>query len=167
MTTTIHTPRDLFFDQLREIHSMEVQLCQSMPDLVALCTNESLRELLENHIRQIGIQIAEIAAIFERHGQSPGGDTCKVIAGLIERGTTHLEAVEVPHTRDLIVIAHCLRIEHYEMAAYEITTRLAGGLGMMREPAILGELHAEEKAMAFLLLKWDSPAATKVISPIQ
>ncbi|MCH8539770.1 MAG: DUF892 family protein [Opitutales bacterium] len=153
MQTTITTPRDLFFDQLRNLYRMEAQLVQSMPCLIALCTNDLLREILENHAHENGIQIAEILKIFERHNQLPGEDSCKDIAGLIEAGRSRLQAVEVPHTRDLMVIAHCLRIEHFEMAAYETTSRLAGRLEMMYEPGILADLHAEEKDMAFALLK--------------
>jgi|GEM_PF-1144501 len=151
----VHTPRDLFFDQLRDIYSMEVQISQSMPHLVALCANESLRQLIERHAHQNCFQIAQISEIFERHGESPGDDTCKAIAGLIEGGTCNLRKVKDPHTRDLMMIAHCLRIEHYEMAAYDITTMLAGRLGMINEPELLSQLLEEEKDMAAALLQWE------------
>ncbi len=152
MKTTVHTPRDLFLDQLRDIYSMEGQICESMPRLAAMCTDRALREMIESHAEQNRDQLTEIVAIFERWGQSPGDDSCKAIAGLIQGGTTHLEAVEDPNTRDLMMIAHCLRIEHYEMAAYVITGRLAGRLGMMRESEILSGLLAEETEMACALL---------------
>jgi ferritin-like metal-binding protein YciE len=51
-----------------------------------------------------------------------------------------------------MMIAHCLRIEFYEMAAYEFTTLLAGRLGLMGEPGLLSELLAEEKDMANALM---------------
>lgn len=131
---------------------MEIQLCESMPHLVSLCTNEELRELIIGHAHQNCNQIAEIAGIFERHGESHGDDKCKAMAGLIEGGTAHLEGVPTPHTRDLMMIAHCLRVEYYEMAAYEFTTLLSGRLGLKREPEILSELLAEEKDMAAALM---------------
>lgn len=152
MNTPTNTPLQLFFDQLRDLHSMEVQLGESMSDLVSLCDNESLRGLLASHAYQNGNHIAEITAIFERHGESPGGDKCKAIEGLIEGGCTHLKAVPSPHTRDLMMIAHCLRIESYEMAAYEFTALLSRRLELMREAEILGGLLAEEKDMASALL---------------
>lgn len=130
---------------------MEVQLCKSMPHLVSLCTNEELRDLIVGHAQLDCHQIEEIAMIFERRGESPGDDKCKAMAGLIEGGTDHLESVRSPHTRDLMMIAHCLRVEYYEMAACEITTLLSGRLGLMREPGILSELLAEEKHMAAAL----------------
>jgi len=152
MNQSANTPFELLFDQLRDIHSMEVQLGESMPHLVSLCTNEELRDLLVSHSQQNSDQIAEIVTIFERHGQSPGNDKSKAMAGLIEGGTAHLESVQSPHTRDLMMIAHCLRIEYYEMAAYEFTTLLSRRLGLMREPEILSQLLAEEEEMAASLM---------------
>lgn len=152
MKTNVATTLDFFFDQLRDIYSMEVQLCESLPHLVALTTHEPLRALLEGHAHQNCNQIAEIAAIFERHGKSPGNDKCMAMEGLISGGTIHLEGVENPYLRDLMMIAHCHRIEHYEMAAYEITTLLSGRLGLSREPGILSELLADEKDMAAALM---------------
>lgn len=157
MNSTANTPFELLFDQLRDLYSMEVQLCDTMSHLVSLCTHPELRDLIVSHAHQNCHQIAEIAAIFERHGEPPGKDKCKAMAGLIEGGSAHLEGVRSPHTRDLIMIAHCLRIECYEMAAYEFTTLLSGRLGLMREPETLSELLAEEKNMAsaLMLLKPD------------
>lgn len=151
MNTIANTPLELLFDQLRDLHSMEIQLCESMPLLVSLCTNEELRDLIVNHAHQNGSQIAEIIAIFERYGEPFSDDRCMAMAGLIEGGTAHLESVASPHSRDLMMIAHCLRIEYYEIAAYEFTTLLSGRLGLMREPAILSELLKEEKDMATAL----------------
>lgn len=153
MNTTIDTPYELLFDQLRDLYSVEVQLRESMPHLVSLCTNEELGNLLVGHACQNCNQIAEIAAIFERHRESPGDDRCKAMAGLIEGGTAHLEGVRSPHNRDLMMIAHCLRIEYYETAAYEFSCRLSRRLGLMREPEVLNNLLAEEKDMLASLMR--------------
>lgn len=152
MNTTANTPSELCFYQLRDLHSMEMQLSESLPHLVSLCTNGELRYLLLSHAHQNWKQIAEITAIFERHGESPGDDKCKAIEGLIEGGTAHLEEVQSPQTRDLMMIAHCLRIEYYEMAAYEFTSLLCRRLGMLPETESLSNLLAEEKHMASALM---------------
>jgi ferritin-like metal-binding protein YciE len=156
MGSTANTPFELLFDQLRDIHSMEIQISESMPRLVSMCTNDRLRALLASHADQNHKQIAAIAAIFGRHGKSPGHDTCKAMAGFIESGTAHLGKVESPETRDLMMIAHCLRIERFEMAAYEFAAFLSQRLGLMREPAVLSDLLAEENGMAFGLMALES-----------
>jgi ferritin-like metal-binding protein YciE len=156
MKTEIDTPLELLFDRLREIHSMEIQLCEAMPRLVSLCTNDELHDLIVSHAHQNGNQIAEIDAIFDRHGESPEDDGYTATKDLIEGGCARLREVRSPHTRDLMMIAHCLRIEYLEMAAYEFTAILSGRLGLMREPAILSELLAEEKDMATALRVLDA-----------
>jgi len=150
MNTTTLT--ELFFDQLRDIHSAAAQLVKSMPLHVSLCTHDALRNLLASHTHQYHNQMAEISAIFEWHGVVIGNDACKAMAGLLDGGTSHLQEVESAQTRDMMMIAHCLRIQAYEMAAYDFTTLLAGRLGMLREPSILSELLAEEKEMAANLM---------------
>ena len=152
MKATANTPFDLFFDQLRDLYSVEVQLQESMPHLLSLCTNKDLGDLLVSHANQNRTHIAEIAAIFERHGKSHGNDESKAMAGLIEGGTAHLEGVQSLPTRDLMMIAHCIRVEYYEIAAYEFTTLLAGRLGLIREPETLSKLLAEEQDMADALM---------------
>jgi ferritin-like metal-binding protein YciE len=153
--TTVNTPLDLFFDQMRDIYSMEVQICESMPHLATLCGDKDLQDLISRHARHTCSQIESIAAIFARHGESPGEDKSKAIEGLIEGGTAHLEGVDSPQTRDLMMVAHCLRIEYYEIASYEISALLSGQLGLMREPTILSELMAEEKHMVAALMDFE------------
>jgi ferritin-like metal-binding protein YciE len=147
------TARDLFFDQLRDLHSMESQLCDSMPNLAALTNDGGLREAIEEHAGETLHQRGMVQNIFESHGVEIGNDKCKAIAGLIEGGDAHLHSVGNFEIRDLMMIAHCLRIEHYEIAAYEITTSLASRLGMSLEAAILGELLSQEKRMKSRLME--------------
>lgn len=150
---TTETPRDLFFDQLHDIYSMETQLGESFPMLATMVQHQGLRQLLLHHANETDVQRAEILKIFQRYGVPVGNDKSKAIAGLIEGGDAHLKSVEDPRTRDLMMIAHCLRIAHYEMAAYEITTRLAERLELKTEAAILGTLLMQEERIAEILME--------------
>lgn len=146
------TPFDLYFDQLNDLFSVEDQLEASLPELASLVMDRLLFSTIKDHARQTREQRSVIAAIFERHGRLPVDDECKAMAGLIEGGTSHLKAVENRATRDLMMIAHCLRVEHYETAAYEITGRLAHRLGFDRDAKELAEIRMEEEATAASLL---------------
>lgn len=142
------TPRDLFFDQLRDLYSAEQQLSESLPLLVTLTSCDELRNLLVAHARQTDQQLVNLYRMFARHGLVPGNDKCRAMEGLIEGGESHLRAVEEPNTRDLMMIAHCLRVEYYEIAAYGITQRLAEGIGFDHEAEILKQSLSEEEAVA-------------------
>lgn len=139
------TPKDLFFDQLRDLHSVETQLVASLPTLVARNPYAPLAYLLSKHAEETQRQLSQIASIFAQHQIEIGDDTCKAMEGLIAGGDGHLDSVEVPTTRDLMMIAHCLRIEHYEVAAYGITLQLGRQLGFSEEVALLGSILAEEQ----------------------
>lgn len=152
MNKNTHTPLDLFFDQLRDLYSLEVQLRDSMSHLTTLCTDDALLDLILTHAQETEIQIEELTMIFDRHGESPGGDHCKAMAGLIRGGTAHLEGVKSTATRDLMMIAHCLRIEYYALSAYEFTTTLSGRLGLWRERKILNQALSQEMGMAAALM---------------
>jgi ferritin-like metal-binding protein YciE len=152
MKKRVNSPADLVFDQLRDLYSMEEQINRHLPELVEMTTDETLRAHLIAHSQETGAQLDILLDLFRRHDETPGNDASKAIAGLIEGGSSHLEGVEDPSTRDLMVIAHCLRLEHYEIAAYDITSRLAGQLGWPEEAGILlGSLEQERAAAEGLL----------------
>lgn len=163
MIPSCNTPYELFFDQLNDLFSSEIQLYESLPHLISMCANDDLRYLIINHAHQNCEQIAEIIAIFDQYGVSPGSDKCQAMAGMIEGGVRHMEAVQCPHTLNLMMIGHCLRIEYYEMAAYEMTTFLSIKLGLKREPPILRHRLAAEKNMAAALQRLE-PELLKVVA---
>lgn len=148
-----NSPRDLFFDQLHDLHGMEAQILETLPELVELVYNPRLRQLISDHTAQTRQQLSQILNIFEANDKSVEFDKCGAIAGLIEGDSTHLQKVNNPDTRDLMIIAHCLRIEMYEVAAYTITGLLAHQLGYIPESESLVAILNEEKAMIQELLE--------------
>jgi ferritin-like metal-binding protein YciE len=141
----VTSSNDLLWDQLRDLHSVESQLTAELPRLYRKTTHPELRMALEEHASETERQAARLKEIFEWNGVEIGSDKCKAMAGLIKGGRAHLKAVENPHVRDLMMIAHCLRIEQYEIAAYEITRSLAAKTGSARIAEVLDQLLAEEK----------------------
>ena len=144
----IASPHDLFFDQLRDLYSVESQVILTLPDLAEHATNRMLRDLLLQH-EGASLRHKEIVTgIFDRHGVDPDGDICKAMKGMIDGGNEHLAKAEGHLVRDLLLIAHCGRIEHYEIAAYRFITSLAGCVGFSRDAGELGEILAEEEQTA-------------------
>lgn len=158
----VKTPIDLFFDQLSDIFSMESQLSDTMRHLASLAMDEELKAIIESHAGDSEEHRAMALGIFDNHGVAPAGDPCKAVAGLIEGGNAHLETASERQTRDLMLIAHCLRIEHYEIAAYEITIRLAENLGMDREARILRESFKDERKILERLLEMEQRIFTEI-----
>lgn len=148
MKATIHELSDLFFDQLRDIHSVESQVAETLPQLVERATLPALRELfLAQHPFTLE-QRERIAEIFERHSRTIGSDECRAMRGLIEGGNAHLDRVEDATVRDFMLVAHWLRIKHYEVAAYQFAAGLSLHLDEVAEREVLSDyLAAEERSV--------------------
>jgi ferritin-like metal-binding protein YciE len=152
---------DLFFDQIRDLLSVERQLQDSFPDLLRRAHAPELRRVISDHIPENRRQRERLEAIFAEHGVKIGNDVSKAMAGLIEGGDEHLAAADDPRVADLLIIAHCSRIKHYEMAGYGFAACLGDCVGFAKEAEILNEILDEERAMHLALLQ----AAANLFAP--
>lgn len=140
--------QSVFFDQLSDMHGMEMLRLKAMPRLAALSHHPALRSLILGWREDIDVQRIEISEIFARSQRSPGTDPSMAVMGIIEWGEADLEAVRNFPVRDLMTVAHCLRIARYAIAACEITGRLAEQIESMREAKILTLMHERESHVA-------------------
>jgi ferritin-like metal-binding protein YciE len=145
---SIAYPQDLFFDQLRDLYSVESQVILTLPELAEQAQNETLRRILTEAEGASVLQKQRLCEIFRRHAAEPGGDICKAMKGLIDGGNEHLAQTGDTVVRDLLLVAHTNRILHYEIAAYSFTATLAECAGFHREAAALNESLEEERKAA-------------------
>ena len=139
-------PTDLFFEQLRELYSAESQVILTLPELAEGASLPSLRNLLLKHEGESLRHKRVIGGIFDRHRADPEGEICKAVKGLIKGCNHHLAKTEDPRVRDLLVAAHCNRIEHYEIAGYGFTLSLAQCVGLQKDSDdLLGVLQEEQE----------------------
>ncbi len=149
--TSINSLRDLLFDQLRDIHSVESQLVAALRELEAAATAPALRDFFREHAAASETQRARIESIFHTHGLEPGGDKSKAMEGLLEGGGEHVATAAPGAVRDALIVAHTTRIEHYEIAAYSVTLAIAESLDAHSEAEILADcLEVENRAAAEL-----------------
>ena len=152
MAASVHSPTELFFDQMKDLRSMTSQLGGHLPDLVVVTADEDLRALLAAYSQGVVLHHEEIMDLFRHHGRESGNDKCKAIAGLIVGGNAHIASVADPGTRDLMIIAHMLRVVAYGNAAYEITSCLAGQLDLAGDAGVLLGLQQAGQSVAEDLL---------------
>jgi ferritin-like metal-binding protein YciE len=145
------TPTDLFFDQMLDLYSVESQLMTALPALTELADYPPLVAMLTSHAKETLGQADAICKILMIHGFRPAGDKCKAMQALLSSGDATLRTVNDRQTRDLMLVAHCLRIEHYEVAAYNITSWLARALHFDEETIILRDIMEEEREAAGML----------------
>ncbi len=141
----IDTHQKLLIDQLQDILSFEKQLEEAMPELVEMACSPELTELLEDHLEETRRHRSRVERILDRLSAEEGNSPCKAMQGLIEGGSHHLKQTEGADIRDLLLIAHCTRIEAYEIAAYNFTISIAERLGFNEEAELLRESKNDEQ----------------------
>lgn len=147
----ITTPEELFFDQLRDLLSVERQLAKALPELVALAANRDLALEIESMSSDSKSQAASLERIFDNHDIKGGNDVCKAMEGLLEGGRKHLGNVTDLKTRDMMMIAHLYRVQLYQVAGYSMALALAGLTIHPAEYELLFTLLHQERKSALTL----------------
>lgn len=143
---SVDSMEKMFVEELRDLYSAETQITKALPKMVKAASANELRTALEHHLRETEEQVKRLEQIFETIGESPKGETCEGMKGVLEEGdkTVH-EAKEGP-VRDEAIISGCQRVEHYEIAAYGTARTYAQRLGKQHMVQLLEKTLEEEKA---------------------
>jgi ferritin-like metal-binding protein YciE len=137
--------RDLYVDQLRDLHSAEEQLVKALPRLAKGAAAPELRTAFERHALVTEQQAERLGLIFSGLGVKPAGKKCKAMAGLIAEARDVLTSDAHPAVLDLALIGAAQRIEHYEIVGYEAVRTYAKRLGFKDAAALLGKTLDEEE----------------------
>lgn len=136
--------KELYFDQLRDLYSAELQLLKALPDMVAYASCPTLREALAKHLEETKRHKERLEKICRSHGISPEGEDCDAMRGLIKEAKKHIEAALSGDVRDVEMIACLNRIEHYEIAGYGVAKSFAKSLVFDDDVPILDATLDEE-----------------------
>lgn len=139
------TLRDLYVDQLRDLHSAETQLTVALPEMAQAASDAQLRAGFEAHLEQTRGHLFRVEKLLEVLGESPAGKTCAAMQGLIQEGREAASDNDPGPVRDAALIAAAQRVEHYEIAAYGTLVRFAQVLGMDDHAETLRTTENEEK----------------------
>src|SRR5438445_12164068 len=114
----LETLKDLYIQELKDLHSAEKQLTKALPKMAKAATNERLADGFRLHLDQTEEHVNRLEKILETHDQSTRGPKCKGMEGLIEEGSEMIEQDAEDEVRDAGLIAAAQRVEHYEIAGY-------------------------------------------------
>lgn len=130
--------RDLYIEQLKDLHSAELQLTKSLPEMVTAATDPALKAAFEEHLEQTRVHVERLEGICRQLDVSPKGHRCKAMKGLIAEGKDAIGEAADPAVRDAALIAAAQRVEHYEIAGYGCVRAYAEVLG---DPATIEVLQ--------------------------
>jgi ferritin-like metal-binding protein YciE len=140
----LNTLKQLYIEELRDLHSAENQLLKALPKMAKGASSEELKLAFENHLDQTKVHVERLEEIFEHLDETPKGKTCQAMKGLVEEGSEILEEEGEESVLDAGIIAAAQKVEHYEIASYGTVRTFAQLLGEDEAAELLQETLDEE-----------------------
>jgi ferritin-like metal-binding protein YciE len=139
--------RDVYVEHLRDLYSAENQIVEVLPTIVEKVTAQTVKDALQEHLNITRTHIERLDQIFSGFNKDPHGKKCVGMAGILQEGNE--EMAKIMDSRDLmdtVLIATCLKVEHYEISAYETVIAFTQLLGETDASSLLTKTLEEEKA---------------------
>jgi ferritin-like metal-binding protein YciE len=137
--------KDLYLEQLRDLHDAETQLIEALPKMAGAANNANLKNAFNQHLRQTREHVTRLERIFSALGEKPEGQTCHGMKGLIKEGQEMIKAKGDPDVIDAGLIAAAQRVEHYEIAGYGTVRTYAEMLGAEEAMRLLEKTLQDEE----------------------
>lgn len=116
---------------------MEDHLAQTLPDLIPMTGDRELRELLQMHAFRAGRRAACLRGLLEKHGVMGAGVICPVMHALSQAGPSQFRLMGSSLKKDMMVLSHYQRINHYALAGYSVAATMAESLDKTKELEML------------------------------
>lgn len=140
----INSLHELYVEELKDLYNAENQILKALPKMAKNATATELRSAFEEHLQQTRGQVERLERIFQRLDESPKGNTCDGMKGLIEEGEDLMDADAPDTVCDAALISSAQRVEHYEIAAYGTVRTWARQLGYEEDARLLQQTLEEE-----------------------
>lgn len=147
MTEKITTVDDLFVHDLQDLFSAEDQLVEALRKMAAAADAPELRAAFARHLEQTNQHQRRIEQALAEAGESPSGDVCEGIRGLIAEGAEMMEKTQPGPVLDAALIDAARKVEHYEITAYRGAISKAHELGFEGIASLL-ETNLQEEELA-------------------
>lgn len=137
--------RELYLDELRDLHNAENQLVKALPKMAKASSSDELREGFEQHLEQTKEHVERLEQIFQAMDERSKGKKCAGMEGLVKEGNEIMDEDFKGAVMDAALIGAAQRVEHYEIAAYGTVIALANQLGESEHASLLKQTLEEEK----------------------
>lgn len=137
---------DLFLHELRDLYSAEKQMLASLPEMAEAASHPELKAAFQQHEQETRGQVERLEKVFQELQESPKGESCKGMEGLIEESSDLMEEDGEGSVMDAGLIVAAQKAEHYEIAAYGSVCVFAETLGLDTVKQLLKQSMAEEEA---------------------
>jgi ferritin-like metal-binding protein YciE len=140
----LDTLEKLYISELRDLYSAENQLLKALPKMAKGASSPELKDAFEKHLEQTEGHVARLEELFEQLDESPKGEACHGMKGLIEEGSEILKEDGEDSVLDAGMIVAAQKVEHYEIASYGSVRTFANLLGKDEDARLLQSTLDEE-----------------------
>lgn len=147
----MQTAWELFIHELRDALNFENKLIHVLGEQARETDREELQRAFTQHRKQTEQHAERLIDIFRELGETPEQADCKGIDGLKEEKLALLKENPSKELLDLINVNAGIKVERYEISAYESLVALAKELGATRSADLLQQTLREEEQTLHLL----------------
>lgn len=140
------TLRDLFLDELADMHDAEQRLVKALPKLATAATCPQLQAAIEAHLKETEGHVTKLERVFNCFDEKPRAKTCEASKGLLQEGDRIAADFKGSPAINAALISAAQKVEHYEIASYGCLHEWAGLLDNAAAADLLEEILEEEKA---------------------
>jgi ferritin-like metal-binding protein YciE len=142
----METAHELFLHELSDMLDAERKLVDALGEQAEGATNPQLQKAFTAHQAQTEKQVQRLEQIFEQLGEQPEETECKGLKGLLEEVESFKEEEPSEDILDVFSIGAAMKVESYEMNAYESLIRLATEMEHTKAVRLLQQNLKEEQA---------------------
>ncbi len=136
---------ELFSDGLKDMYWAENHLVKSLPKMISAAGSADLKTAIANHLVQTEEHAATLESIFKKMGVKPEAKKCDAMEGLVMSGEHVIEnTMAGSEARDTGITLSSLKVESFEIAAYNGLIQLANVLGQKEVADMLAQNLADE-----------------------
>ncbi|MFN2525819.1 MAG: ferritin-like domain-containing protein [Actinomycetota bacterium] len=144
----METGTDLFIHELKDIYDAEHKLVNALETMASKVENPELKSGFEEHRKVTQGQVERLEKVFPLVDRKPSREPCKGINGLIEEFSTFVEENPSDAVLNVFATGAALKVEHYEITAYQSLIKLADQLGLSEAAELFEQTLKEEQDTA-------------------
>lgn len=141
----MQTARDLFLYELQDMFDAEQKLVKALGEQEQESSLPELQKAFAFHREQTENQVERLRQAFEEIGEEPQETECEGIKGLIEEHESFKEEDPSEELLDIFNVGAAIKVESYEIDAYESLITLGRELGFKKAVNLLNQNLKEEE----------------------